>query len=89
MHSFREKDFQDPRDKIYTMLGLASDVKIQPDYTLNVEETWKMFLEAVGKGHDVERLRPSRTSAEEVGGEILMLPEKSLLMNPRPWFGQR
>ena len=91
IHSFRDKRFTDPRDRIYAMLGLVPDIKFQPDYKMSVEQTWDMFWTAVGNHHDIKQVGSSTSSGTELGEGFLTLPgyRKGLQLNPKRWFGSR
>jgi hypothetical protein len=49
MHNFRNKMFSDPRDRIFAVQGLVSDVAIQPDYSMPVAKVWETLMRAVGR----------------------------------------
>jgi hypothetical protein len=61
MHDFRDKKFADPRDRIYAMLGMVSDVNIVPDYYMSVRETWETFMQAVEIRAPSARLEHSKS----------------------------
>jgi hypothetical protein len=43
---FRELNATDPRDKLYGLFGLASDMGFEPDYKASVREVYRRFVEA-------------------------------------------
>lgn len=91
IHSFRDKKFADPRDRIYAMLGLVPEVKFQPDYTMSVEQTWDMFMTAVGRHQDTKQVGFPAAGGTQLGEGVLALPgyRKGLPFYSKRWFGSR
>lgn len=67
MHDFRNKLFTDQRDRIYAVLGLVSNVTIQPDYAVTIREAWNILMRAIGRQPPTEEDSCRQDAKDEHG----------------------
>jgi hypothetical protein len=57
LYTYRDQESTDPRDRVYGLLGLATDHSIQIDYDISVEDLHSQVLQAIIKNPGAWRSR--------------------------------